>query len=90
MGLNSLVVRLKREPKAMATTVQTKHMTLYGMLKSGIGTETSRTSEWIRKGRELWREGSRKMIVLTGAVLVHTHTPICTYNTVHPIYTIKN
>ena len=45
-GVNVLVVRLKMEPNAMAMTVHTKHMTLYGMLKSGVGKETRSSSVW--------------------------------------------
>lgn len=43
------VVRLCTEPKAIATTVHAKHMTLYGMLKSGVGKDTSRASVCSRK-----------------------------------------
>lgn len=39
-GTNILVVRLNIEPNPMAITVHTKQMTLYGMLKSGVGKET--------------------------------------------------
>ena len=58
-------------PNAMATTVLTKQMTLYGILKSGVGTETRRGSVCScsnnplkgdegsegREGREGGREG---------------------------------
>ena len=40
------VLKLCRDPNAMATTVQAKHMTLYGMLKSGVGRDTTRLSVW--------------------------------------------
>jgi hypothetical protein len=37
------------DPKATATTVQAKQMTLYGILKSGVGREISRDSVWRRR-----------------------------------------
>lgn len=37
-----LVVILCMGPKAKATTVQVRQMTLYGMLKSGVGNDTSK------------------------------------------------
>ena len=43
-GTNLLVVRLNMEPNPMAITVQTKQMTLYGMLKSGVGKEIKSNS----------------------------------------------
>lgn len=43
-GTNFLVVRLNIEPNPMAITVQTKQMTLYGMLKSGVGKEIKSSS----------------------------------------------
>ena len=44
-GWRVRVVRLKMEPNAMAMTVHTKQMTLYGIEKSGVGMETRRGSE---------------------------------------------
>ena len=38
-GIKFLVVRLNIDPNPMAITVHTKQMTLYGMLKSGVGRE---------------------------------------------------
>lgn len=42
--LNRRVVRLCNDPKAMATTVQARQITLYGILKSGVGNDTSKVS----------------------------------------------
>ena len=41
--------RLWNEPNAMATTVQAKQMTLYGILKSGVGRVIRRISVWRRR-----------------------------------------
>ena len=41
--------RLWKEPKAMATTVHARQMTLYGILKSGVGRVISRISVWRRR-----------------------------------------
>ena len=43
------VVRLWMEPNAMASTVQARQMTLYGMLKSGVGKDTRRDSVYSRR-----------------------------------------
>ena len=40
------VVRLNMEPNAMAMTVHTKQMTLYGIEKSGVGKDIRRGSEY--------------------------------------------
>ena len=37
------------EPNAMASTVQARQMTLYGMLKSGVGKDTRRDSVYSRR-----------------------------------------
>lgn len=37
------------EPNAMATTVHAKQMTLYGILKSGVGRVMRRISVWRRR-----------------------------------------
>lgn len=41
--------RLWKEPKAIATTVQARQITLYGILKSGVGRVMSRISVWRRR-----------------------------------------
>lgn len=41
--------RLWNEPNAMATTVQAKQITLYGILKSGVGRVIRRISVWRRR-----------------------------------------
>ena len=41
---NLRVLRLWKDPKAMATTVQARQITLYGILKSGVASETSKVS----------------------------------------------
>lgn len=41
--------RLWNEPNAMATTVHAKQMTLYGILKSGVGRVMRRISVWRRR-----------------------------------------
>ena len=43
-GTNLRVVRLKMDPNPMAITVHTKQMTLYGILKSGVGREIRSSS----------------------------------------------
>ncbi|CAF4480680.1 unnamed protein product, partial [Rotaria magnacalcarata] len=47
-NVNSLVVKLCKPPKARATAVQPKQMTLNGILKSGVGRLTSNDSEYSR------------------------------------------
>merc|ERR1719245_163500 len=42
--VNDLVVILTRGPNARATTVQARHITLYGIEKSGVGKFTKRAS----------------------------------------------
>ena len=43
-----LVDRLWKEPKPIATTVHARQITLYGILKSGVGRVTSTASVWRR------------------------------------------
>ena len=45
-GIKFLVVRLNIDPNPMAITVHTKQMTLYGILKSGVGREIRSNSVW--------------------------------------------
>ncbi len=58
------------EPKPMAITVQTKQMTLYGMLKSGVGRETSRGSVCSRRTVSLHEEGGERKCLLNTAAHV--------------------
>ena len=50
-------MRLKTDPNPMAMMVHTKQITLYGMLKSGVGRDTSNVSVCSLKTRSL---GSRE------------------------------
>lgn len=65
---NRRVVRLCTEPNATATTVHARQMTLYGMLKSGVGRETSKDSvcsrkkNWVELSFNLWRSSKTDFI----------------------------
>jgi len=85
-GWSVLVVRLKTDPNPMAMMVHTKQMTLYGMLKSGVGRDTSSVSVCSLKTMPLGsKEETRRAFTESDSC---EHLAAKTQNTAQVLFTV--